>query len=405
MWDLMLTDCHVATMDPAVQAPFGAIENGAVGVIDGRIVRVGRRSELAGYRAKRVEALGGAWVTPGLIDCHTHLLFGGNRAGEFEQRLQGASYEEIAKAGGGIVSTVTATRGADEGQLVEQALPRLRALMRGGVTTVEIKSGYGLDKKSELKMLRAVRKLGTGQAVRIVPTLLALHALPPEYRDRREEFVRLATDELIPAAKAQGLAEAVDAFCEGIGFTAEEVRFLFEAAAAAGLQIKLHAEQLSNLNGAALAARYGALSADHLEHLDEAGAAAMAKAGMVGVLLPGAFYALRETKKPPVDLLRRHGVPMAVATDCNPGTSPVLSPTLMLSMACTLFGLTPEEALAGMTVNAAKALALSSEVGTVSAGKVADLCIWQVSRPAELCYWIGHPGPERRFFAGASTPA
>ena len=405
MWDLMLTDCHVATMDPAVQAPFGAIENGAVGVIDGRIVRVGRRSELAGYRAKRVEALGGAWVTPGLIDCHTHLLFGGNRAGEFEQRLQGASYEEIAKAGGGIFSTVTATRGADEGQLVEQALPRLRALMRGGVTTVEIKSGYGLDKKSELKMLRAVRKLGTGQAVRIVPTLLALHALPPEYRDRREEFVRLATDELIPAAKAQGLAEAVDAFCEGIGFTAEEVRSLFEAAAAAGLQIKLHAEQLSNLNGAALAARYGALSADHLEHLDEAGAAAMAKAGMVGVLLPGAFYALRETKKPPVDLLRRHGVPMAVATDCNPGTSPVLSPTLMLSMACTLFGLTPEEALAGMTVNAAKALALSSEVGTVSAGKVADLCIWQVSRPAELCYWIGHPGPERRFFAGVEAPA
>jgi len=405
MWDLMLTDCHVATMDPAVQAPFGAIENGAVGVIDGRIVRVGRRSELAGYRAKRVEALGGAWVTPGLIDCHTHLLFGGNRAGEFEQRLQGASYEEIAKAGGGIVSTVTATRGADEGQLVEQALPRLRALMRGGVTTVEIKSGYGLDKKSELKMLRAVRKLGAGQAVRIVPTLLALHALPPEYRDRREEFVRLATDELIPAAKAQGLAEAVDAFCEGIGFTAEEVRSLFEAAAAAGLQIKLHAEQLSNLNGAALAARYGALSADHLEHLDEAGAAAMAKAGMVGVLLPGAFYALRETKKPPVDLLRRHGVPMAVATDCNPGTSPVLSPTLMLSMACTLFGLTPEEALAGMTVNAAQALALSSEVGTVSAGKVADLCIWQVSRPAELCYWIGHPGPERRFFAGVEAPA
>jgi imidazolonepropionase len=400
MWDLMLTDCHVATMDPAVRAPFGAIENAALGVVDGRIVRVGRRSELAGYRARRVEALGGAWVTPGLIDCHTHLVFGGNRAGEFEQRLEGATYEEIARAGGGIASSVAATRAASEAQLAKQARPRLRALIRSGVTTVEIKSGYGLDVETELRMLRAARALGASEPVRVVPTLLALHALPPEYRERRAEFVRLVTDELIPAAVSEGLASAVDAFCEGIGFTPQEVRALFEAAAAAGLRVKLHAEQLSNLNGASLAAEFGALSADHLEHLDEAGAGAMARAGMVGVLLPGAFYALKETRRPPVDLLRRHGVPMAVATDCNPGTSPVLSATLMLSMACTLFGLTPEEALAGMTVNAARALGLEREVGTIASGKAADLCVWRVSRPAELCYWIGHPGPERRFVGG-----
>ncbi|HEY0116193.1 MAG TPA: imidazolonepropionase [Allosphingosinicella sp.] len=399
----MLVDCHVATMDPAVPAPFGAIENGAIGIVDGKVVRAGRRSELAGYRARRVEALGGAWVTPGLIDCHTHLIFGGNRAQEFEQRLQGASYEEIARAGGGILSTVGATRAASESELAEQARARLLALMRGGVTTVEIKSGYGLDVETELKMLRAARALGDSEAVRVVPTLLALHALPPEYRERREAFVRLVTEELIPPAAGEGLAQAVDAFCEGIGFTAEEVRALFEAAAAAGMRVKLHAEQLSNLNGAALAAEYGALSADHLEHLDEPGAAAMARANMVGVLLPGAFYALRETRRPPVDLLRRHGVPMAVATDCNPGTSPALSPTLMLSMACTLFGLTPEEALAGMTVHAARALGLEREVGTIATGKAADLCVWRVSRPAELCYWIGHPGPERRFVGGVES--
>jgi imidazolonepropionase len=265
---------------------------------------------------------------------------------------------------------------------------------------VEVKSGYGLDVETELKMLRAARALGESEAVRVAPTLLALHALPPEYRERRAEFVALVTRELIPAAAEGQLAGAVDAFCEEIGFTPEEVRALFTAAAVAGVRVKLHAEQLSNLNGAAMAAEFGALSADHLEHLDEAGTAAMAAAGMVGVLLPGAFYALRETRKPPVDLLRRHGVPMAVATDCNPGTSPVLSPTLMLSMACTLFDLTPEEALAGMTVNAARALGLEREVGSIATGMAADLCVWRVSRPAELAYWIGHPGPERRFVAG-----
>ena len=400
MWDLMLTDCHVATMDPAIRAPFGAIENAALGVVDGRIVRVGRRSELAGYRARRVEALGGAWVTPGLIDCHTHLVFGGNRAGEYEQRLQGATYEEIARAGGGIASTVEATRAASEQELVEQALPRLRALMRGGVTTIEIKSGYGLDAEHEIKMLRAARALGQAAPVRVVTTFLALHTVPPEHRGWRDDYMRAMIGGIFPQVIASGLADAVDAYCDEIGFTRSEVEVVFRAAAAAGVPVKLHAEQLSNQHGAALAAQYGALSADHLEHLDEAGAAAMARAGMVGVLLPGAFYALRETRKPPVELLRRHNVPMAVATDCNPGTSPVLSPTLMLSMACTLFGLTPEEALAGMTVNAARALGLEREVGTIASGKAADLCVWRVSRPAELCYWIGHPGPERRFVGG-----
>lgn len=401
MWDRLLTDCNIATMDPAIGAPFGAIEDGAIGIQDGRIVRVGRRIELAGNRARKVEPLGGAWVTPGLIDCHTHLVFGGNRAGEFEQRLNGASYEEIARSGGGIVSSVKATRAASEAELVEQARPRLRALMQGGATTVEIKSGYGLDVETELKMLRAAKSLGESEAVRVVPTLLALHALPPEYKERREDFVRLATEKMVPAAA--GLARAVDAFCEGIGFTPGEVRALFEAAKAHGLRVKLHAEQLSNLNGAALAAGYGALSADHLEHADEAGIEAMARAGMVAVLLPGAFYALKETRKPPVDLLRKHKVAMAVATDCNPGTSPVLSPTLMLNMACTLFGLTPEEALAGMTREAARALGLQDEVGTLGPGRAADLCVWRVSRPAELCYWIGLPGPERRIVAGVDA--
>jgi len=400
MWDRLLVDCNIATMDPGVEAPFGTIENGAIGIQDGRIVRVGRRTELAGYQARKVEPLNGAWITPGLVDCHTHLVFGGNRAEEYEQRLEGATYEEIARAGGGIAATVKATRAASCDELVEAARPRLHGLMKGGVTTVEIKSGYGLDIDTELKMLEAAGALGESEPVRVERTLLALHALPPEFKDRREDYVRLAIDSILPAAAKRGLATAVDAFCENIGFTADEVAMLFEAAAAHGLRVKLHAEQLSNLGGATLAADYEALSADHLEHADEEGVAAMARAGMVAVLLPGAFYALRETKKPPVELLRRYGVPMALATDCNPGTSPVLSPTLMMSMACTLFGLTPEEALAGMTRAGAKALGLQDEVGTISAGKSADLCVWRIGRPAELCYWIGMSGPERRIVAG-----
>jgi imidazolonepropionase len=400
MWDRLLVDCNIATMDPAVPGPFGAIENGAIGIADGRIVRVGRRTELAGYQAKRVETLKGAWITPGLVDCHTHLVFGGDRAGEFEQRLEGATYEEIARAGGGIASTVKATRAASLEELVEASRPRLRALMAGGVTMVEIKSGYGLDIETELKMLKAAKALGESETVRVERTLLALHALPAEFKDRRQEFVQLAIQSILPAVANQRLASAVDAYCETIGFTPDEVASLFEAAKAHGLAVKLHAEQLSNLHGAALAAEYGALSADHVEHLDEDGVKAMAQAGTVAVLLPGAFYALRETKKPPIDLFRRHNVPMAVATDCNPGTSPTLSPTLMLSMACTLFGLTPEEALAGMTRVGAQALGLQDETGTISAGKAADLCIWRIGRPAELCYWIGMPGPERRIVAG-----
>ena len=398
MWDRLLTDCNIATMDPAVDAPFGAIEDGAIGIQDGRIIRVGRRVDLAGHHARSIEPLGGAWVTPGLVDCHTHLVFGGNRAGEFEQRLEGATYEEIARAGGGIVSSVKATREASLDQLVEEARPRLRALMRGGVTTAEIKSVYGLDVETEVKMLRAAKALEASEAVRIAPTLLALHALPPEYKERREDFVRIAAEEMIPAAS--GLAHAVDAFAETIGFTLAEVRTLFDAAKRNGLRVKLHAEQLSDMGGAALAAEYGALSADHLEHAGEEAISAMARAGMVAVLLPGAFYALKETRKPPVDLLRKHKVGMAVATDSNPGTSPVLSPTLMLNMACTLFGLTPEEALGGMTREGAKALGMADEIGTVSPGKAADLCVWRVKRPAELCYWIGMPGPEKRIVAG-----
>ncbi len=403
MWDRLLTNCNIATMDPAVAGPFGAIEDGAIGIQDGRIVRVGRRVELAGYQAKQVEPLGGAWITPGLIDCHTHLVFAGNRANEFEQRLNGATYEEIAEAGGGILSSVKATRAASLDELVAASRPRLEALMRGGVTTVEIKSGYGLDIETEMKMLKAAKALGESESVRVVTTLLALHALPPEFRERREEFVQLAAESMIPMATEQGLAEAVDAYCEGIGFTTDEVRTLFKAAAEHGMRVKLHAEQLSNLCGTEMAADFRALSADHLEHVDEPGVEAMAESGMVAVLLPGAYYALKETKKPPVDLLRRYRVPMAVASDCNPGTSPLLSPTLVLSMACTLFGLTPEEALAGMTRAGAQALGLQEETGTISAGKAADLCIWRIGRPAELCYWIGMPGPERRIVAGLDS--
>ncbi|MGF1549656.1 MAG: imidazolonepropionase [Sphingomonadaceae bacterium] len=398
MWDRLLTGCHVATMDPDHGAPFGLVEDAAIGIQDGRVVRVGRRVELAGLRAARVDMLNGALVTPGLVDCHTHLVFAGDRAREFERRLEGASYEEIAREGGGIRSTVAAVREAGEEELVEQSRPRLHALMAGGVTTVEIKSGYGLDVANELKMLHAAKALGESESVRVVPTLLALHALPPGYEDSRADYVRLAAEEMVPAAT--GLAHAVDAFCEHIGFARDEVEELFRAAAAHGLRVKLHAEQLSDQKGAALAARYGALSADHLEYAGDEAIAAMAKAGMVAVLLPGAFYALGETRKPPVEKLRAAGVPMAVATDCNPGTSPMLSPTLAMNMGCALFGLTPAEALAGMTREAARALGLGEEIGTIATGKAADLCVWRVDSPAELAYWIGHPGPERRIVAG-----
>ena len=403
MWDRLLVDCRVATMEPAPGDALGIIDNGAIGIQDGRIVRVGMRTELAGHRAREILPLGGAWVTPGLVDCHTHLIFAGNRADEHAMRRAGASYEEIALAGGGIASTVKKTRDASEAELLASAAMRLDALMKGGVTTIEIKSGYGLDVEGELRLLRCAKALAASEAVRIVPTLLALHALPPEWKDRRIAYVTKIVDELVPAAAEAGLADAVDAYCDTIAFTPDEVERLFKAATANGLRIKLHAEQLTNQHGAALAARYKALSADHLEYLDEAGAAAMAAAGTVAVLLPGAFYALQESRRPPVEMLRDHGIPIAVATDCNPGTSPLLSPTLAMNMACTLFGLTPKEALAGMTINAARALGLEKEIGTIAAGKAADLCVWRLENLAELGYWIGLPGPERRFFDGVDA--
>jgi imidazolonepropionase len=400
MWDRLLTDCRIATMESAPGNPLGIIENGAIGIQDGKVVRVGSRTELAGNRAREVLPLGGAWVTPGLIDCHTHLIFGGNRADEHAMRRAGATYEEIAKAGGGIASTVKRTREASDAELLASAAMRLDALMKSGATTVEIKSGYGLDLDSELRMLRCARALAASEAVRIVPTLLALHALPADWKDRRIGYVSMIVDELIPAAAEAGLADAVDAFCEGIAFAPDEVERVFKAAEQHGLRVKLHAEQLSNQHGAALAARYKALSADHLEFLDEAGAKAMAAAGTVAVLLPGAFYALQEERKPPVQMLRDHGVAMAVATDCNPGTSPLLSLTLAMNMASTLFGLTPEESLAGMTVNAARALGLEDAIGRIAPGMAADLCVWRLESLAELGYWIGLPGPERRIYAG-----
>jgi imidazolonepropionase len=403
MWDRLLVDCNIATLEERPGNPLGLVENAAIGISDGKIVRVGKRTELAGFRAKQVDALDGAWVTPGLIDCHTHLVFGGTRADEHAMRRAGASYEEIAKAGGGIVSTVAKTAAASDEELLGQSRWRLHALMRGGCTTVEVKSGYGLDCKSELRLLKVAAHLGDSEAVRIVPTLLALHAIPNAEADRRAHYVSEIVDKLIPEAAKHGIATSVDAFCDTIAFTPQEVERLFKAAAHHGLRVRLHAEQLSNQHGAALAAKYHALSADHLEHLDEASVKAMAAAGTVAVLLPGAFYALQETRKPPVALLRKQKVPIAIATDCNPGTSPMLSPTLAMNMACTLFGLTPEEALAGMTVNAARALGLAHTIGSIAAGKQADLAVWRIESLAELGYWIGLPGPERRIFNGADA--
>jgi len=403
MWDRLLVDCRIATFEGMPGNPLGLIDNGAIGISDGRIVRVGKRTELAGFRAKEVVALGGAWVTPGLVDCHTHLVFGGTRADEHAMRRAGASYEDIARAGGGIASTVAKTAAASDEELLEQSRRRLHALMRGGCTTIEVKSGYGLDPQSELRLIRIADDLRQGEAVRIVPTLLALHALPAGSQDRRAHYVSEIVDQLIPAAAKQGFATSVDAFCDTIAFTPDEVERLFKAAAHHGLRVRLHAEQLSNQHGAALAAQYRALSADHLEHLDEAGAKAMASAGTVAVLLPGAYYALQEERRPPVALLRKHKVPIAVATDCNPGTSPLLSPTLAMNMACTLFGLTPEEGIAGMTINAARALGLAHAVGSIAPGKQADLCVWRIESFAELGYWVGLPGPERRIFSGADA--
>ncbi len=372
--------------------PYGLIEDAAVAVDGESIAYIGPREKLpAGWlgEAAKIHDGEGGLLTPGLIDCHTHLIHGGNRAREFEQRLEGASYEDIARAGGGILSTVRATRELDEAGMVRSALPRLDALLAEGVTTVEVKSGYALEPDGELRMLRAARRLGRMRPVDVRATLLAAHAVPPEFRADSDAYVDIVCREIIPAAAAEGAVDAVDAFCETIAFSPAQVRRVFVAAQAHGLPVKLHAEQLSNLGGAALAASFGALSADHLEFLDRAGIDAMARAGTVAVLLPGAYYTLREKQAPPVRLLQTAGVPIAVATDCNPGTSPISSLLAVLNMACTLFRLTPEEALAGVTRNAARALGLDDR-GVIASGMRADLVLWRAENPAELSYRIGY---------------
>lgn len=391
MWDTLWIDVNLATMVDGGGA-YGAVRNGAAGISGGRLVYVGPREDLPGEPetlAREIRSGRGRWMTPGLIDCHTHLVYGGNRAHEFERRLAGASYEEIARAGGGILSTVKATRGATEEQLSASSLTRLDRLIAEGVTTVEIKSGYGLDLSSELKMLRVARRLGEKRPVAVRTTLLGAHALPPEFAGRSDDYIDWICRELIPAAAAEGLADAVDAFCETIGFSPEQTARVFEAAVAHQLPVKLHAEQLSDQGGARLAARYDALSADHLEYVSSEGVEAMARSGMVAVVLPGAFYILNETRKPPIEAFRLHGVPIAVSTDCNPGTSPVTSLLLMVNMACVLFGLTVEESLAGVSRHAAKALGLSASRGTLEVGKLADLAIWDIESPADLAYAVG----------------
>ncbi|MEJ2122050.1 MAG: imidazolonepropionase [Alphaproteobacteria bacterium] len=387
-WDTLFLDCHLATMR-ADGEPYGAIEDGAIALKDSTIAWCGPRADLPSENAANVHALDGAWITPGLIDCHTHIVYGGDRAGEFELRLTGATYEEIARAGGGIRSTVEHTRAATEDALVTSALGRIADLTAEGVTVIEIKSGYGLNRDDEMKQLRAARAVGAQAPVSVVTTFLGAHALPPEFDGKPDRYIDLVCDEVIPAVADEGLADAVDVFCEGIGFTADQSERVFKAARKHGLPIKGHVGQLSDLGGAELAARYGALSCDHLEFVSEAGVEAMADAGTVAVLLPGAYYFLRETHLPPVELFRKHEVSLAIATDCNPGSSPATSLLLMLNMACTLFRLTPEEALAGVTREAARALGLSETHGTLEAGKAADLAIWRIGRPAELSYKIG----------------
>ena len=389
MFDVLVTGAHLATMTGAGDEPYGMIRDGAIGIADGRIAWIGAERDLPREAsAQRLVHVPGAWATPGLIDCHTHLVYAGNRANEFEARQRGATYAEIARAGGGINATVRATRAATDDELVAGSRSRLAALAAEGVTTVEIKSGYGLDTANECRQLRAARRVAEEIGVGVRTTLLAAHAVPTEYAGRADDYIDLVCGETIPAAAGAGLADAVDAFCETIGFTAEQTRRVVTAAREHGLPVKLHADQLSDGGGAALAAEFQALSADHLECTSEAGVAAMARAGTVAVLLPGAFYALRETRVPPVASLRAAGVPIAIATDCNPGTSPVTSLLLMLNMACMLFGLTPDEALAGATRHAARALGCADR-GTLATGQCADVALWDIAGPGELSYRIG----------------
>jgi imidazolonepropionase len=397
---MLLTNAHVVTL--ATDTDYGLIPDGAVALDGARIAWVGALSDApAAYRDGPSRDLGGRLLTPGLIDCHTHVVFGGNRAAEFELRLNGASYEEVARAGGGIVSTVTATRDASEAALLADALTRVDAMIAEGVTLIEVKSGYGLDRETEMKMLRAARRIAEARPVEIRTSFLGAHATPPEYRDRPDAYIDAVCIPTLRAAHAEGLVDAVDGFCEGIAFDTAQIARVFEAARALGLPVKLHAEQLSNIGGTRLAARYAALSADHVEYATEADARALAGSGTVATLLPGAFYTLRETQAPPIAAFREHGVPMALASDCNPGSSPLTSPLLTMNMACTLFRLTPLEALLGMTVQAARALG-QDDRGRIVAGARADLAVWDVSHPSELAYRIGFNPLHSRIFKGAA---
>lgn len=404
-WNSIWINVHLATMDEARDsASYGEIRDAAIAVQDGKIAWLGAMADLpADYVAEQVVDGQGAWLTPGLIDCHTHMVYAGNRSHEFEARLNGVAYEEIARQGGGIVSTVKATRAASDEELMQASLPRVLSSLREGVTCLEIKSGYGLDTATEAKMLRVARQLQQDLPLRVTTTFLGAHALPPEFAGRADDYIDEVCERMLPAIAAQGLADAVDVFCEKIGFTPAQTTRVFEAARKLGLPVKLHAEQLSDQGGAALTAQYQGLSADHLEYLSEAGIAAMREHGTVAVLLPGAYYYLRETKMPPIAALREAGVPIALATDCNPGTSPMTSPLLTMNMACTLFRLTPLEALRGITIHAARALGLQDEIGSLQVGKQADFALWNIERPAELAYMIGVNPCVGRVFAGQIT--
>jgi imidazolonepropionase len=381
-------NARLATLETS-RVGLGEIDRGAILARDGKIAFAGPEADLPSISGADVIDCEGRWITPGLIDCHTHLVHASNRAHEFELRLNGATYEEVARAGGGIVSSVRSLRAASEADLVKQTLPRLDTLLAEGVTTVEVKSGYGLDLDNETKSLKAARALADARPVTVRTTFLGAHALPPEAGGDKDAYIAKVVDEMLPAIHAAGLADAVDGFCEGIAFSPEQIEKVFDKARALGMPVKLHADQLSDLDGAAVAARYGALSADHLEYTSDAGAAAMAKSGTVAVILPGAYYFIRETKKPPIEAFRQHGVAMAVATDNNPGTSPLTSLLLTMNMAATCFRMTVDECIAGVTRNAARALGLQAETGTIEAGKWADLAIWDIDRPAELVYRMG----------------
>ncbi|MES2036202.1 MAG: imidazolonepropionase [Pseudomonadota bacterium] len=396
-WDSLWINVHLACMTDG----YGEIKDAAIAVKEGQIAWLGSQSELpAEYVAVKTHDGKGCWLTPGLIDCHTHLVYAGNRSNEFEARLNGVAYEEIARQGGGINATVRATRAATEDELLAATLPRLHAMLAEGVTTLEIKSGYGLDLETEARILRVARRIGREFPVRVKTTFLGAHALPPEYAGRADDYIKLVCEQMLPALVAEGLVDAVDVFCEKIGFTPVQTELVFQAAQAYGLPVKLHAEQLSDQGGAALTAQYKGLSADHLEYLSEEGITAMAASGTVAVLLPGAFYFLRETKYPPLAALRAAGVPIALATDCNPGTSPMTSLLLTMNMACTLFRMTPLEALQGVTCHAAQALGLSAETGRLEVGKAADFALWDIARPADLAYHIAGNPSQAKVFSG-----